>query len=72
MAQMKISVVPFPVPFEVRLDLPGAKVAGPTINIADLDDQTLEELCEEFVKAVYARKKEKPKASIGQLDGHNA
>ena len=70
---MKVNVLPFPVPFTVQLDLPGARTNGPTVNVADLDDETLEQLCEEFVKSVYAKKKEKGKVPpTGQMDGHNA
>ena len=59
MASINLELQPFPVPEDVTIKLPpGRREDGmrpaPTMKLADLSDEVLAAMCEEFTQAVFA------------------
>jgi hypothetical protein len=58
MATINLTLKPFPVPTEVTIDMPAGKREDgakplPTLKLADLSEDALAALCEEFTNAVF-------------------
>ncbi len=64
MAHHKLTLKPFPVPTEAVMEMPvGLKQDGlsrlPTVKVEDLDRDAVDELAEQWLKALYASRKQK-------------
>jgi hypothetical protein len=60
MAQMKIKLQPFSIPNYVIMEVPPRSrqegmVESPKFKLEELDAETLESLCDDFRKAVFAK-----------------